>query len=266
MADEEVVIPPIEGEGAPPEPQEDKPPEANPAEESARKKGWKPKEEFDGDPEVWVDAEEFIKREPFFDKFKHQNKKIKELERTISGMTQHYNAAVANGVKNAIAQLQQRKETAIEDGDKELVRAIDAEIDRQKASPQMPVVNPDMLVINQWVGENKWFNSDPVAQAAAIKLDEKLKDEEPDVEVRLSRVKEEIEKRFPEHFPAKQKPTTQHPPPIEGARTPQKGQPKYDKSRLSPEQKTVYEHMVVRNKIMSHDQYFKDLEEAGYLE
>jgi len=35
-------------------------------EKIARTKGWKPKNEFSG--EAWVDAEEFVKREPLFEK------------------------------------------------------------------------------------------------------------------------------------------------------------------------------------------------------
>jgi len=37
-------------------------------------------------------------------------------------------------------------------------------------------------------------------------------------------------------------------------------------NRLNHEQKLVYEQLVVRHKQITHEQYFKDLDEAGFLE
>ena len=47
-----------------------------PVEATARTQGWKPKEEFTGDPALWVDAKEFVGRAPLFDKIKGQSKEL----------------------------------------------------------------------------------------------------------------------------------------------------------------------------------------------
>ena len=59
-------------------------PKVDPYEDKARATGWRPLEEFEGDPETWVDAKEFLGRAPLFDKIKHQTKKQKELEKAHS--------------------------------------------------------------------------------------------------------------------------------------------------------------------------------------
>src|SRR5512138_1524244 len=68
----------------------------------AREKGWRPKEEYEGDHEAWVDAEEFIKRQPLFDKIKSQSKKLKELEKTIEAISVHYNENIKQAKERAI--------------------------------------------------------------------------------------------------------------------------------------------------------------------
>ena len=43
-------------------------PQVDPYEEAARKEGWRPKEEFEGDPEKWRPAKEFVERGELFGK------------------------------------------------------------------------------------------------------------------------------------------------------------------------------------------------------
>src|SRR3990172_4739307 len=62
------------------------------AEASARAQGWKPKEEFTGDPALWVDAKEFVGRAPLFDKIKTQSKDLKEIRKTVDAMAKHFTA------------------------------------------------------------------------------------------------------------------------------------------------------------------------------
>src|SRR5579859_6672080 len=59
--------------------------------EKARKLGWKPKTEYDGDPAEWRPAREFLERQSFFDKIKslkddvyHSRKENKQLQKDLA--------------------------------------------------------------------------------------------------------------------------------------------------------------------------------------
>ena len=69
---------------------------------AAREKGWRPKEEYEGDAEGWVGAEEFVKRQPLFDKIKVQSKRLKELEKTVEAMAKHYQTSIKQAKEKAI--------------------------------------------------------------------------------------------------------------------------------------------------------------------
>jgi len=55
-------------------------PKADPLADKARASGWRPKEEFEGDPDEWVDAGEFVRRKPLFDQIHNLKKQAKEAE------------------------------------------------------------------------------------------------------------------------------------------------------------------------------------------
>jgi hypothetical protein len=63
--------------------------------------------------------------------------------------------------------------------------------------------------VTGWIAKNQWFNSDPLAQARAQELSDRLK--HLPVADQLTQVERAIRKEFPEHFPApaKQPPATQ---------------------------------------------------------
>jgi len=84
-----------------------------------------------------------------------------------------------------------------------------------------------------------------------------------DLEKSLAETLKAVKKAYPDKF---ENPRRKTPPPVETGDSTVKSDGKYSKSRLNNEQKIVYEQLVVRHKQMSHDEYFKSLEEAGFLE
>ena len=72
-----------------------------------------------------------------------------------------------------------------------------------------------------------------------------------------------VKKAFPDKFENQRR---NNPPPVEGSAVASKGEGKYSVARLNSEQKLVYNQLVKHHKQMTHDEYFKSLDEAGYLE
>jgi hypothetical protein len=220
----------------------------DPAETSARAQGWKPKEEFTGDPALWVDAKEFVGRAPLFDKIKTQSKDLKEIRKTVDAMAKHFTANLNAAVNAKVAALRAEKKEAIEGGDVAKVEAIDKQIDDAKAAkadiPTAPEVAPEVM---DWVKANPWYTKDQEAHDFALAYnDSYLKRHPGDIEGSLKATATATKRAFPEKFEGDTKPKAGIPAgTVEGGTTPVKGSSKFTVSRLNSDQK------------LAHDQYIK---------
>src|SRR5574343_553334 len=65
----------------------------DPFEEQAREQGWKPKEEYEGDPNKWKPAKEFVERGELFGKIDTLGRELKETKKALK-MLQEHNAKI----------------------------------------------------------------------------------------------------------------------------------------------------------------------------
>lgn len=187
---------------AAPEPAEA--PEATPAdaeraksEAAARAKGWKPKAEWDGDPEDWVSAKRFLR----------EGESIEErqtLKKQLSRLTAQ-NKELADIVKaNLTAQTQEKvqaklaqRDAAIELGDKSRVRQLDQELAQVSKVP-----DPTPAEVTDWIAKHsEWWGLDPLATQSAViyygNLEAKNRE---DYAGNLEKTEKYIRKRFPDLF------------------------------------------------------------------
>ena len=61
----------------------------SPVQQEALDQGWVPKDQFDGDPEKFVDAGEFLRRGELFRKIESQSKEMKELRKALNELAKH---------------------------------------------------------------------------------------------------------------------------------------------------------------------------------
>ena len=59
-------------------------------EQKALDQGWRPKEEFDGDPDAFIDAPEFVRRGELFSKIEHQSKELKAVKAALDALKTHH--------------------------------------------------------------------------------------------------------------------------------------------------------------------------------
>lgn len=192
-------------------------------ESEARSQGWKPKEEFDGDPGRWTDAETFVKRgEEILPIVRKQNEGLKkELERTRQEVAEIKAAAKefrayqeaqfkqkAEKLESEIANLRAQRREAISTGDGDRVDAIEEQIDSLKdqqreikataKEEKAAGVDP---ALQAWVDENKWYTESPrmaaFANAVGAELVQQKGLQGPDL---LQAIREEVEKEFPHKF------------------------------------------------------------------
>lgn len=220
----------------------------DPAEASARTQGWKPKDEFTGDPGMWVDAKEFVGRAPLFEKIKGQSKDLKELKKTVDAMAKHFTVNVNAAVNAKISALRAEKKEAIEGGDVAKVEAIEKQIDDAKATkadiPTAPEVAPEVM---DWVKANPWYTKDQDLHDFALAYnDSYLKRNPGDIEGSLKATATATKRAFPEKFSEDKKAQAGSPAgAVEGGTAPARGSSKFTVSRLTSDQK------------LAHDQYIK---------
>lgn len=188
-------------------------------EQEARNMGWVPQEDFRGNPDHWVDAEEFVLRGqtvmPILKKNNERlsrqvltsQQKIGTLEtqladtrKAMERLEAHYTEANKRAVETAKAQLRAELKTAVEDRDVDRELEIRDQLDdlkvREKAleaEPAKPVAktpepgSPEDKIspeFREWNAENPWFNKDVKKTKLISRIAEDLRDDGTDLKGR----------------------------------------------------------------------------------
>jgi len=241
-------------------------PEIDPIESKAREMGWKPQEEFSGEPHDWVDAREFVGRKPLFDRLHEQGRQIKGLEKTLKATTEHVQKVGEIAYKRAVSELQKERRTAIEDADARRVNEIDQELgelkqDRAQAAQQ---TNEPPAEFTNWVEKNSWFNTDRELFDFACAAFDAHQKRNPNVNLdeALAEVTKVTKRAYPEKFG--QKPAAPTHSAVEGSKTPTQTRRGPGYGDLSDDQKRVCDNFV-KSGVLTRDQYIKQLADIGEL-
>lgn len=239
------------------------PPEPSDAEVQAMEMGWKPKEEFDGDTNKWVPADEFIRRQELFDKIHAQNKKLKDMEKALQELSVHHKRVAEVEYKRALAELREKKKDALETGDADAVIRIEEEMESmreaQAAAPKpdtAPKIDPRFV---SWVNRNTWYNNDPEMREYADVVGTMHAKQNPgkDPEEIMKHVEREVRTRFATKF---RNPRKDAPSLVETDGKPSRKNAG-DGFELSDEERAVMKRFV-RQGIMTEEKYIEDLKKV----
>lgn len=175
-------------------------------ETKAREMGWKPREEFPGSADKWVDAKTFVDRgEQFLPIVKAENRRLKEqlehiasqnqqfqtelsgARESIEGLKQFNREAAAAELKAERRKLRAELIAARKEGDTEKELSVQEQLDdlddksqqgagepaakaaaaTTSATADDPTQKPEF---QQFLRENSWFNDDPVMRAASLAI------------------------------------------------------------------------------------------------
>lgn len=252
--------------------------DVDPLEEAARAKGWVPQEEWEGNPEDWRTAKEFIDRSSFFDKINSQNKQIRELQKTIKQFAEHHEKYKQQEADRLVAALKAQKVEALEAQDYATVADIDEKIAEAKEEARKPAASSTQAIESEdfvsFRDQNSWYGSDEemteeadaLGMAYAIKLQNNGK--VPTDAIVLDYVHKQIRKLYPEKFntrPQGGSPVTQ------ASQTTGKGVQvkskagKASASDLTSDQRRIGETFVERGIIKSLDDYAVELQQMGEI-
>lgn len=181
-------------------------------EQEARNMGWVPQEEFRGNKDHWVDADEFVERGRTVMPILLQNNKrlqkeidkrnadidnlrtkLQNAETVMTKLEKHYTEANKRAVDIAKVQLREELKQAREDNDldKELEvqerlddlrqREAEVEVPAKKDEPK-PKGNEYTPEFKEWLGRNPWFDKDKKKTKLVTRIAEDLREEGSDLQ------------------------------------------------------------------------------------
>lgn len=245
-------------------------PQFSAVEEQAIEMGWRPKEEWQGSPEDFIDAKNFVRNKSLFDKIDHLSKRVKDQDKALNMLKEHHAKVEEATRQQVIVELKKAKRSALDEGDADKVIEIDDEIAKQRAleafekskvKTQPEGLHPEFV---SWVETNSWYAQDPSLRQEADtlgigfqKINEQAGTPKEPKEV-LEYVAKQIKKLYPEKF---KNPNRSTPTMVEGASTTRQKKADLDDFQLSEEETRVMKTFV-RNGIMSAEDYKKELKKV----
>lgn len=208
-----------EGEGIPQNVQEQES-RAEAIKVRAREGGWVSRKEWtDAGKSLadWVPAKEFVGRESLFGRIREQKNEIFNMRKEHSQQLAEIKKYIADmstvEYNRALRELQTKRKEALQAGDIEKVETLQQEIDVTKEASKIikqetkPVQQQQQIdpVVQQWIKDNPWFNTDPVLHEEAEQIGLGMAMKNPEMsrtnpgEI-LRQVTEKVKKLYPEKF------------------------------------------------------------------
>jgi hypothetical protein len=160
-------------------------------EELAADLGWKPKDQWKGDPDKWRNPADYIKH--------GQNsevvQKLRNLERSHEQLVRTTAATTKRLLDEQAAEINAKWQQAVEDGDHKAVRAAEREMQQVEAQRTAP----DPMVAD-FQARNDWYGTDPDATDYAAMVSQRLAAQGKGVPEQLEAAEKAVRKRFPELF------------------------------------------------------------------
>ena len=237
------------------------------SEQLAMENGWVPKEQWKGDPDAWRPAKEFNDRGEFFKRIDRLEHKNQELQKAMTFLTDQQKRQYLAGFQEAIKQLRQKRDQALEDGDSLQAARISDKIDevkdqaqvaqRQQVQQAPPTIEPSETY-KSWATKNSWYTQDKVLTRYAEATGATYKDEHPNSteSEMLRHVEMEVKREFPNKFGPKGPPSPEGDGRGTGPKTGNAGKFSAVEGSLTSEQRSIM-NTIIKTTGMTKDEYLK---------
>lgn len=243
-------------------------PKADPYESKALEMGWRPKDEWDGPEEDFIDAKEFVRRQPLFEKIEHQSKAIKQIEKAFEALKTHHTKVKEAEYERALKTLKEARKEALREGETDRALAYEEkieEVEEQKEAfdrdasavhiPKEPEAHPDFVA---WKQQNSWYSRDTELKEFADTYGMSLARQGKDPKEVLEAVAKRVKQAFPEKFrnPNRDKASAVEAPSRRAAQT--------DSFEMSEDEVRIMK-TIVRSGAMTEAEYRKELKRVKEL-
>lgn len=232
-------------------------------EDQAREQGWKPKEEYEGDPDKWRPAKEFVERGELFGKIDIMGRELKETKKALKLLQEHNTKIKETEYKRAVDELKALQKKHLEEGNSdgylettELLTDIKAEQKAREVTAQNTPKQPDIR-FTEWVDQNKWYSSDAEMRdyADVVGMGYAQKNPGLDPEDVLKFVTAQVKTRYRDKF---QNPNRNKPSTVEGTNT--TSSPKTNSFELTDDERKVM-NTFIRTGAMTKEEYIAQVKQ-----
>lgn len=179
-----------------------------PDEDRAMSNGWKPKDQWEGDPDDWVPAKQFNRNGELFGRINSYKHKIQSLEKTVGDLVKHNERVYETGYKDALDKLKAERRVALREGDVDAVEQIEERIEqvekqRDEGLTEIKQVGQQQQMhpaFEPWLENNPWYGDNKMrayADAIANDLVSQSQGRIP-FESLLEQVTDQMREEFPE--------------------------------------------------------------------
>jgi hypothetical protein len=191
-------------------------PQYSEVELQAMETGWVPKDQWEGSPDDWVSAKQYVKNGELFGRINSYKNKILNLESQVGALVKHNEKVYETGFKDALKELKQERKQALLEGDTEKVLELDDKVEelqqehqerkeefKQTVQTGQPAMHPSW---EPWLDKNQWYQSDPAlrgyadGEAKAILASAREQGAAIEYEKLLQEVSRKVRNKFPEKF------------------------------------------------------------------
>lgn len=234
----------------------------DPFTERAMELGWRPQEEWQGDPSDFIDAKEFVRRQPLFEKIEHQSRELKQLRQAFDSFKTHHSKVKEAEYNRALAALKTERRRALSEGETDKALAIEDQIEdiegqkeqfeseASKAEQEAPVARPEFV---RWTQENAWYGKERAMTAFADRLGVELAQKGMSPSEVLQEVTREIKKEFSHKF---SNPRRERAGSVEsGSRSSNSSEPDF---QMTDDERRIMNRLVGAG-ALTKDEYIKEL-------
>ncbi len=232
-------------------------------EQRALEMGWRPKEEFDGNEDDFIDAKEFVRRKPLFDKIDHLSRQHKATMQALNDLKTHYTKVKETEYNRALADLKKERREALREGDADRFEELDDEIDRIEEAAkeikvvaethQEPITHPEFV---SWLSRNPWYNTTAHMRVFADDVGTRLAAQGLEPAEVLKKVEKAVREEFPNKF---RNPNKDNAPNVESSGNKgSKASSGFSEADLDDRERKVMNNLV-RQKLMTKEEYLADL-------
>lgn len=250
---------PQDGEQAP----QQEAPQYTEMEQRAMSLGWRPKEEWDGSEDDFIDAKEFVRRQPLFEKISHQSRELKQVRQAVEALKTHLTTVREGEYQRALEALKAERRAALSDGDGEKfdrlddeIKTVEAEVKQIKELAKAPAVQEVHPEFQSWMQANPWYETQNHMRIFADEVGKKLHASGMAPAEVLKAVEKEVRKEFPNKF---SNPNKELAPKV-AASGGKGGSGRADpiEASLSDVERRIMDNLV-RSGVMTKDEYIADL-------
>lgn len=252
--------------------------ETNPEMDKARAAGWRPKDEWEGDPDDWVSYKRFNEKGEMISSIRQLRKALQDQKGAIDQLVDHNKKLEAKRTKEMQDYIKKQKAQAITDGDADRVLELDEMMEQAKEQERtiqsQPPQNNPSPVFTEWTERNPWYENDPDLREEADLIGQAMFQNKmgngplshDDVRKVLDKVTDKVKRMYPEKFenPNKSKPGAVS----SSSTTTSSSKPKGKKFSIAKDVPENMQHAVKKMVTltgMEEHEYIKQMKELGEL-